>query len=75
MKMPPAITPLEALSVPAIVVLMEMESTAQVRLAIFSLFSWLKSKVIVTKAHLCSIYYVNTVKCFVFVVVVLGCHS
>ena len=74
MKMPPAITPLVALSVPAMLVLMEMESTAQVRLAIFSLFSWLKSKVIVTKAHLCAIYYVNTVKCFVFVVV-LGCHS
>ena len=34
MKMPPAVTPLEALSVPAILVLMEMESTVQVRLAI-----------------------------------------
>ena len=43
MKMPPAITPLVALSVPAMLALMEMESTAQVRLAIFSLFSWLKS--------------------------------
>ena len=43
MKMPLAITPLVALSVPAMLVLMEMESTAQVRLVIFSLFSWLKS--------------------------------
>ena len=34
MKMPPAITPLVALSVPAMLVLMEMESTVQVRLAI-----------------------------------------
>ena len=42
MKMPPAIPPLVALSVPAMLVLMEMESTAQVRLVIFSLFSWLK---------------------------------
>ena len=33
MKMPPAITPLVALTVPAIVVLREMESTVQVRLA------------------------------------------
>ena len=32
MKMPPAITPLVVLSVPAILVLMEMESTVQVRL-------------------------------------------
>ena len=34
MKMPPAITPLVALSVPAMLVLREMESTVQVRLAI-----------------------------------------
>ena len=36
MKMPPAITPLVALSVPAIVVLREMESTVQVRLLIIN---------------------------------------
>ena len=34
MKMPPAITPLVALSVPAILALMEMESAVQVRLLI-----------------------------------------
>ena len=34
MKTPPAVTPLEALSVPAILVLVEMESTVQVRMAI-----------------------------------------
>ena len=34
MKMPPAITPLVALSVPAMLVMREMESTAQVRLVI-----------------------------------------
>ena len=34
MKMPPAITPLVALSVPAMLALREMESTVQVRLAI-----------------------------------------
>ena len=33
MKMPPAITPLVALSVPAMLALMELESTAQVSLA------------------------------------------
>ena len=36
MKMPPAITPLVVLSVPAMLALMEMESTVQVRLVIFS---------------------------------------
>ena len=45
MKMPLAITPLVALSVPAIVVLREMEPTVQVRLMIFSL---LKSNVIIS---------------------------
>ena len=39
MKMPPAITLLVALSVPALLVLMEMESTVQVRLVILSWLS------------------------------------
>ena len=34
MKMPPAITPLVVLSVPAMLVLRELESSVQVRLAI-----------------------------------------
>ena len=41
MKMPPAITILEALTVPAMLVLMEMESTVQVRLPILQGCSWL----------------------------------
>ena len=36
MKMPPVIAPMVALSVPAMLVLMEMESTVQVRLVILS---------------------------------------
>ena len=40
MKMPPVITPLVALSVPAMLALMEMESTAQVKLILLWL-SWI----------------------------------
>ena len=60
MKMPPALTPWVAFSVPAILVLKEMESIVQVRLVILP---WLKSNVIFSDAdliHLCAILYVNT---------------
>ena len=66
MKMPPAITPLVALSVPAMLALREMESTVQVRLVIFS---WLKSDVIISTAdpNTSVCYFVcaySTILCF-----------
>ena len=67
MKMPPAVTPLVALSVRAMLALREMESTVQVRLVIFS---WLKSNVtMLIQIHLRALLYVNTVQYYVFVVV------
>ena len=66
MKTPPVITPLVALSVPALLVLMEMESTVQVRLVIIS---WLKSDVLISTAdpNTSVCYFVceySTILCF-----------
>ena len=66
MKMLPAITPLVALSVPALLVLMEMESTVQVRLVIIL---WLKSDVLISTADgnmsVCySVCEYSTILCF-----------
>ena len=66
MKTPPAITLLVALSVPALLVLREMESTVQVRLVVIS---WLKSDVLVNTADpntsVCySVCEYSTILCF-----------
>ena len=53
MKMPPVIAPVVALSVPAMLVLMEMESTVQVRLIILS---WSKRNLIMYSALLIQTY-------------------
>ena len=72
MKMPPAITPLVALSVPAMLALMEMESTVQVRLVIIS---WLKSDILVSTADPNTSVCYFACECSTIFAVALGCHT